>query len=174
MKNKLHSGAKWVFRLRAFAGAFFLSFFLGMFSVPFILGLSNGKIFFPASLFVWLGVLTVLIAIGEIYARMAYNRWFYEFASTGLNLERGIIWKRYSNIPYGRVQNIDIHRGILARMLGFSTIDIQTAGFHAAYNRQGMPRSEGHIPAVSIKEAKKIRNFVLKKISGKHTSSQGM
>jgi len=97
---------------------------------------------------------------------MAYNRWFYEFTPTNLKLERGIIWKRYSNIPYERVQNIDIHRGILARILGFSTVDIQTAGFHmVSSGRRGM--SEGHIPALSIDNAEKIREFLMKKIGRK-------
>ena len=105
------------------------------------------------------------IIFGEIYARMAYNRWFYEFTDQGIKLERGIIWKRYSNIPYDRVQNIDVTRGILARLLGFSTINIQTAGY-SSYSRLGT-KSEGHIPAVSVQDAEKIREFIMKKITGK-------
>ena len=97
---------------------------------------------------------------------MAYNRWFYEFTTTNLKIEKGIIWKKYSNIPYERIQNIDIHRGVLARMLGFSTVDIQTAGFHIVYSKSGgMPISEGHIPAVSPEGAEKIREFLMKKLS---------
>jgi len=118
--------------------------------------------------------LVLVIIIAEIYARMAYKRWKYEFTPTSLNLERGIIWKRYSNVPYERVQNVEVHRGILARIFGFSTVDIQTAGFHGGYGRRGMPRSEGHLPAVSIQAAEKIREFLMKKITGKHTSTQGM
>ena len=103
---------------------------------------------------------------------MAYNRWFYEFTPTELKLERGIIWKRYSNIPYDRVQNVDIHRGIIARITGFSTVEIQTAGFHMSSGRHGGARSEGHIPGVSIEAAEKIREFVMKKIS--HRSKGGL
>jgi membrane protein YdbS with pleckstrin-like domain len=109
-----------------------------------------------------------IIVIGEIYAQMAYNRWFYSLSDNGLKLERGVIWKRYSNIPYERVQNVDIHRGILARMFGFSTVDIQTAGYHT-YGGRGGQKSEGHIPAVGIEEAEKMRDFVTKRSSGKKT-----
>jgi membrane protein YdbS with pleckstrin-like domain len=103
-----------------------------------------------------------IIIIAEIYARMAYKRWFYEFTDSNLKLERGIIWKRYSNVPYERVQNVDIHRGILARMLGFSSVMIQTAGYSGA--GRGM-HTEGYLPAVDIDAAEKIRDFLMKKIS---------
>jgi len=39
---------------------------------------------------------------------MAYTRWLYEFAPTNFKKEMGIIWKRYSNVQYNRVQNVDI------------------------------------------------------------------
>ncbi|MDP3987240.1 MAG: PH domain-containing protein [Nanoarchaeota archaeon] len=100
-----------------------------------------------------------MIIVGEIYARMAYNRWFYEFNEDGLKIERGIIWKRYSNVPYERIQNVDVHRGILARMLGFSSVMIQTAGYSAR------AVSEGNIPAISVDGAEKIRAFIMKKIT---------
>ena len=90
---------------------------------------------------------------------MSYNRWFYEFNDDCLKLERGIIWKRYSNVPYERIQNVDIHRGIIARMFGFSSLMIQTAGYSAKAN------AEGYIPAVEISQAEQIRTFVMKKIT---------
>jgi membrane protein YdbS with pleckstrin-like domain len=105
---------------------------------------------------------------------MAYNRWFYEFTKDNLKIERGIIWKRYSNVPYERVQNVDIRRGIIARMLGFSSVMIQTAGYSGAapgwQMRFGRARynsamnTEGYIPAVDTEGAEKIRDFLMKRI----------
>ena len=92
---------------------------------------------------------------------MAYKRWFYEFTKEGLKLERGIIWKRYSNIPYERIQNVDVHRGIIARTFGFSSVIIHTAGY------SGQAVAEGNIPAVSVQEAEKLRTFVMNKITKK-------
>lgn len=173
----LHPGAKWLFRISGYFGALIIlgvlsGFFFsatGMF-IKVLLGINIGIIAILGIVF----YLVLVIIIAEIYARMAYKRWKYEFTSTSLNLERGIIWKRYSNVPYERVQNVEVHRGILARIFGFSTVDIQTAGFHGGYGRRGMPRSEGHIPAVSIQAAEKIREFLMKKITGKQASTQGM
>jgi len=100
---------------------------------------------------------------------MAYNRWFYEFTGDQLRVERGIIWKRYSNVPYQRVQNVDITRGIVARICGFSSVNIQTAGYSAPANAHGRS-PEGYIPAVATGEAEKIREFLMKKINKKNSS----
>lgn len=166
--EQLHPGAKWVFRIKGYAGAIFLLVFLSWFIIPaisvvasLILGIGTSAILFIviSSLIVFI-VLVIIIA--EIYARMAYNRWFYEFTSSNLKVERGIIWKKYSNIPYERVQNVDITRGIMARIFGFSSINIQTAGYSGG--GRGMPVSEGYIPAVSMEAAERIRDFLMKKI----------
>lgn len=175
--EKLHPGAKWSFRIGAYMVTLVLAVVLtsvlgNMLRVFFAArkmqageSLSIGFSFIPLII----GVVIAII-VSEIYARLAYNNWRYEFTDMNLKLERGVIWKKYSNIPYERVQNVDISRGIFARMLGFSTVDIQTAG--AAYSARGRPRSEGHIPAVGVERAEKIREFVMHKVSKK--SAGGM
>ena len=163
--NKLHPGAKWQFRI----GGYFLFGFLGIFFGIWIiaplaglfLGLAGSSSILPIVLFSIFGYFLFVIIVSEIYAQMSYNRWFYEFTDEGLRLERGIIWKRYSNVPYERIQNIDVHRGIIARTFGFSSVMIQTAGF------SGPAGAEGNIPAVEMKHAEEIRNFVMKKITSR-------
>lgn len=171
MKKQLHQGAKWLFRLRAYFVMIFLVSLIGWTMAPIFIVISSiifGKesfmgIFIGITAFAFFYIILAII-IGEIYARMAYNRWFYDFTDAQLRSEKGIIWKKYSNLPYERVQNVDITRGIIARILGFSTVHIQTAGFSYAPNGRGMG-SEGNIPAVTIEEAEHIREFLMKKIS---------
>ncbi len=162
MKKQLHPGAKWIFRIGFYFVALILTLFL---SVAWISKQMQGILFVLISLDLF------IIALAEIYARFAYANWFYEFTEHQLRLERGIIWKRYSNIPYERVQNIDITRGIIARTLGFSTVLIQTAGFSHVPNAN--MKAEGYIPAVSVEEAEHIREFVVKKVS-KNGRKQGL
>jgi len=178
MKKQLHAGAKWLFRINAYLAMIILAFFIGWFIVPLFVILSSlmvgqGSIRgIIIGVFLFVVFYIILIAVvGEIYARMAYNRWFYEFTDSQLRKEKGIIWKKYSNIPYERIQNVDITRGIIARILGFSTVNIQTAGF--SYSPRGGLGSEGYIPAVGIQEAENIREFLMKKIS-KKGRSQGL
>jgi putative membrane protein len=165
--NQLHPGARWLFRVRGYFGALLFLIFIGWFIFPIIGVISmfvfqTGPQMIIATVLVGIFIyLILIIVIAEIYARMTYNRWFYEFTDSGLRLERGIIWKRYSNVPYERIQNVDIHRGIIARMAGFSSVAIQTAGYSAYAS------AEGSIPAVDTEGAEKIREFLMKKITKK-------
>ena len=67
---------------------------------------------------------------------------------------------------------------VIARIFGFSTVDIQTAGAsgnqtgYVRYGSRGRyrPRGEGYIPGVSVKHAEEIQAFVIKKISKKQGS----
>lgn len=172
-KKMLHPGARWSFRVGYLWSIIFLIIFLGFFILSVALPLSEKAGFrvFYKILSIFLAIFVILIIIGEVWTRMYYNRFFYEFTDTNLKLERGVIWKKYSNVPYDRVQNVDIHRGIIARMLGFSSVNIQTAGYSMPANGRGL-NTEGYIPAVNIDEAEKIRDFLMKKISKKH--NQGL
>lgn len=175
--NQLHPGARWLFRLRAysrFGGLFFIFIYI------MIVFAGSGSYFADSIILAFfsallLAILFVLI-IGEIYARMSYNRYLYEITPEYVKLEHGIIWKKYTSIPYERIQNVDIRRGIIARMFGFSTVEIETAGqsgMGAYYGRRGhrQYQSEGHLPAIEIEGAEKIREFVMKKIKHLHNES---
>lgn len=168
--HHLHKGAKWLFRIQTYLGTIFTFVFLGIFTFS-----TWSKLFVtsPAFIIVFpLIILFLIILIGEIFVRWAYRNWKYEFTEDSLKIEKGIIVKRYKSIPYDRVQNVDVTRGILARIIGFSTIDIQTAGY-SMYATQGrMGPSEGHLPAVSKEHAEEIREFLVKKIA--HHKGQGL
>lgn len=155
--KKLHPGAKWLFRIQMFVGLLVLIIFVMVASM--FIGLFFGSGIFMFIIF--LSYIVTLVIVSEVYARMSYNRFFYEFEASNLKIERGIIWKKYSYVPYERVQNVDIHRGIIARACGFSSVKVQTAGY------SGTAIIEGYLPAVEPKEAEKIRKLLMKKIKGK-------
>jgi len=165
--KQLHPGAKWAFRVGGFFGVlFFMVFFgiwVGVAAGGFLLALGFTSIV-GAMILLYVVLIVILLAWVEVYTQLTYRFFKYEFTADQLRIERGIIWKRYSNIPYQRIQNVDITRGVIARINGFSTVNIQTAGFSGNANGQLM-QSEGYIPAVSIDEAERIREFVVKKIS---------
>jgi len=165
----LHPGAKWSFRIRGyFSGLFLLIFLTGIIVFPMS---ANSDLNWTLITLIFLSYLVAIILFVEIFSRLSYNNWKYEFTEDTLKIEKGIIWKKYTSIPYERVQNVDLHRGVIARMLGFSVVNVQTAG--ASFVQGGRDAiSEGFIPGVSKEEAEKIRDFLTKKISGKK-SKQG-
>lgn len=158
-KKRLHLGVKWSWRIGYYFAALFAFVWLSGASIA-IVGSSSLSILVVAF------IALVLVLIVEFYIGLKYNNWAYEMTKDGVKLERGVIWKRYSNIPYSRIQNVDVTRGVIARIIGFSTLDIQTAGYSGGYGRHPA-KSEGHIPAVDVKEAEEMREFLLKKISGR-------
>jgi len=167
--ESLHPGAKWLFRFKSYGFLLVLTVFVGLIIGPVIYSLSITFLSgIGAFLILTLILLSFFIFISELFARLSYKFWKFDVGSSVFKSERGIIWKRYTSIPYERVQNVDIHRGILARMLGFSTVMIQTAGM--SYHPRAGRISEGYIPAVSIQRAEKIRDTLTKKISGKKSS----
>lgn len=162
--EKLHPGAKWKFRIESYFGLIIISLF---FFVPFLIGTRESDLFSSPILLLSIVFLFCFILIAEIFIHWAYKNWKYELTQDSLKIEKGVIIKKYKSIPYERIQNVDITRGIIARIVGFSTIDIQTAGYSAYAAKGGMGQSEGHLPAVSIGGAEKIREFLMKKIIGK-------
>lgn len=158
--QKLHPAVRWAFRISMYTMTIFLLFFFSLSLLSF--SRSSGfqlYLFVPA-------VVVLAIVIGEVFVRLTYNNWKYEFVKEGLKIERGVIWKTYKSIPYERIQNVDIRRGIMARIFGFSTVDIQTAGYSGFYSGRGgmAAMSEGHLPGVSIERAEEIREMIMKKI----------
>lgn len=116
-------------------------------------------------------LLVVLIAsliVSGLWAKLLYNSYSFEMAKTSLNVKWGVIRKHSATIPYQRIQNIDINRGIMARLLGLSEVWIQTAGFSVGVTRFGAMRlSEGIIPGLDANDAEKLRKALLGKIKGR-------
>lgn len=126
MKN-LDPKSKWLF----FFGYFFLTFLISVFVFAWILGmLGSFDLVSPLAL-LFSPVLSFLFSLvfAEIFSGLTYKNWHYELTGEAIKIERGVIWKHYVSIPYERVQNVDIARGPLARILGLSDLQIQTAGY---------------------------------------------
>lgn len=180
--NQLHPGAKWLFRLQAYSPLIFVGVFISVWAFQILRFLAGGSLGIGIFLAVIFYIFFVFI-IAEIYARMSYTRWLYEITNEGIKIENGIIWKKYTSLPYERVQNVDIRRGIIARMIGFSSVEIETAGqsgfgggYGFRFGRRGNKQyhSEGYLPAIDVNGAEKIRELVMKKIKQTHQSEQGL
>ncbi len=115
------------------------------------------QINYKTSVLTIVGSILLLIAIllgTWIIARLTYKYYRYELQDDVVRIEHGIIWKRYSSIPYDRIQNVDILRGLVARLVGVSDLQIQTAG--------GAIVTEGRLPALSPQVAEQLRDEILK------------
>ncbi len=98
--------------------------------------------------------LPVLIAAGTLAAtwwRLAGRRWQawgYSERDLHLLIRRGVLVRRLTIVPYGRMQFVDVEQGPLARALGVSTVQLHTAA----------AATDARIPFVSDDEAIRLRD----------------
>ncbi|OGN06129.1 MAG: hypothetical protein A2669_02690 [Candidatus Yanofskybacteria bacterium RIFCSPHIGHO2_01_FULL_48_25b] len=120
----------------------------------------------------WLWVIIpALLALCFVWAKLTYHYYRYELTDAGFRKELGVIYKKYVTIPYDRIQNVDIYRGILARILGLSDLNIQTAGMSAIAGRYG-GGSEGRLPALSREVAEQLRDELIQR--ARQARNQGL
>lgn len=175
--NTLHPGARWLYRWYGFGMFLPILFFILFFIISSILSIGTGGLTTLA--LGAFGILAFIIFLGiiEIYTRMSYNRFLYEITNEGIKIEQGIIWKKYTSIPYERVQNVGVERGIIARLFGFSTVQIETAGQSGfQFNRRGnrQYKSEGYLPAIDVAQSEEMRAFIMKQIKHRHAPRSGL
>lgn len=133
-------------------------------NTPIEVNAPSGIIFLPFVVGFFLCVLVILL-VSYLWARLSYKYYKYELTDLGFRKESGVIYKKYVTIPYDRIQNVDIYRGIIARTLGLSDLQIQTAGNSAVITRYGMAGvgAEGRLPALSQEVAEQLRDELIKR-----------
>ncbi|WP_254544282.1 PH domain-containing protein [Halomarina pelagica] len=82
----------------------------------------------------WPGVVAFLLlaAVGVAHALLRYRTWRYRVREDSLYLERGVLTRVTTVVPYVRVQHIDTSRGPLERSIGLATLVVYTAGSRGA------------------------------------------
>ncbi|UZE93010.1 MAG: PH domain-containing protein [Candidatus Nealsonbacteria bacterium] len=167
--EKLHPKAVWLFFFQFFFAFGIFGFLLAIFFiVPFLItiqkAISQEVFALPRE---WLILFFLLyIIFCYIWAKLTYRFWRYELTEDAIKIEKGVIWKKYISIPYERVQNVDIYRGVFARLLGLSNLQIQTAGYSGGYGRYEIGRTEGKLPGLDVQIAEQLREELIKKVKG--------
>lgn len=167
--KQLDPKAVWLFFLTSVLGGG-VTLLIGCLWIGFfVLNIERANIepFYSKILFWSVIIVPVYLLLHFGLAKLTYHYYRYEMSDLVFKKEHGIIWKKYVSIPYDRIQNVDIHRGVLARLLGLSDIQIQTAGGITAGSYGSF--SEGRLPAVSKEEAEKLRDELIQRARSSRT-----
>jgi putative membrane protein len=90
-----------------------------------------------------------LAALGLIAYETAYVRRFsYELTADTLDIDSGVFSRRSREIPLRRIQNVDISRNVIQRVLGIAVVSFETAGGG---------ETEARLRFVSFEEAKRLQ-----------------
>ena len=160
----------WKHFLKGSSGIFVVMFFIALISTVAKFGnlqieQNESKIISSTTLLYLFIIFLFLLFITWMWAKLTHRFYRYELREDGLRKESGVILKTYSSIPYSRIQNIDIHRDLLDRILGLSRLYIQTAGNTTPNS------SEGKLPGLSSKTAEQLREELIKRVN--HFKSPG-
>jgi membrane protein YdbS with pleckstrin-like domain len=94
------------------------------------------------------GGLAAACAIGEIIANRRYRSWGYHERSRDLLVRRGVLVRRLTVVPYGRMQLVDVSAGAAERIFGLATIKLHTAA----------SATDARIPGLRPDEATRLRD----------------
>lgn len=83
---------------------------------------------------VWIGpaVFAALAVIGVVYTLKRYRIWGFDIEADAVTLERGVLTRVNSVVPFVRVQHVDSQRGPIERLAGLSSVVVYTAGSRGA------------------------------------------
>lgn len=169
--QKLHPRVIWLFFINSMLRWLSLFIFGGVYLVFFYFGSyvssDNTAVNYLANLavLVYIGAILFIVILSYVWARLSYHFYRYELTDNGFKKESGVIYKQYVTIPYERIQNVDIYRGVIARILGLSDIHVQTAGSTVAAGKYGKV-SEGRLPGLAFQDAEKLQDELIKRAKG--------
>lgn len=99
---------------------------------------------------IWAGAggLAVLLLIQLIFLRRSLRSWGYAERADDLLVRHGLMFRRLSIVPYGRMQFVDVTAGPFERLFGLATVQLHTAA----------AASDAKIPGLSPDEAARLRD----------------
>ena len=98
-------------------------------------------------------VVAVLCWLANVQPRWVYDRYRYRVGELGIEIRKGIIWRRVITVPRSRVQHTDVSQGPLIRRYGLAMLTIHTAGTE---------NSTVTLVGVSHGTALRIRDFLIR------------
>ncbi|MGH3260583.1 MAG: PH domain-containing protein [Trebonia sp.] len=102
----------------------------------------------PAAAFVIAGVLFALGVVTDWVLGRRVAAWAYAERADDLVVSRGLMFRRISVVPYGRMQFVDVTAGPLERIFGLATVRLHTAA----------AASDARIPGLDAQDAARLRD----------------
>jgi membrane protein YdbS with pleckstrin-like domain len=97
----------------------------------------------------WTAVTLALGWFSHRWPVVEHRHAFYKVDEVGIQIRRGVFWRKVINVPRSRVQHTDVSQGPLERRYGLGTLVLYTAGTdHAKVDLAGLD----HATALAIRD----------------------
>jgi membrane protein YdbS with pleckstrin-like domain len=90
----------------------------------------------------------ILTAVADVVVGRRVRAWGFAERDDDLLVRRGLLFRRLSVIPYGRMQFVEVTAGPFERSFGLATVQMHTAA----------AASDARIPGLEAAEAARIRD----------------
>lgn len=90
----------------------------------------------------------VLLGLALLAVERRFHAWGYLERQDDLVVRRGVLVRRTSVVPYGRMQYVDVTAGPLDRRLGLATVTLHTAA----------AATDAYVPGLRADEAARLRD----------------
>jgi len=97
-----------------------------------------------------------ILVVAFAYEVAYYRRFEYVLTEDTLDISSGVVSRREREIPYRRIQNVDVSRSVIQRAIGVAAVDLETAGGSS---------TEGSIRFVTPEEATRLQREVQRRKS---------
>ncbi|HEU4893439.1 MAG TPA: PH domain-containing protein [Vicinamibacterales bacterium] len=134
--------ASWIFS--AIVGLFLL--------IQLMVNLFGGPWRIALGLALTIGVGGFLAWLSHRWPEISYRHTFYRVDTQGIEIRRGVLWRRTITVPKSRVQHTDVSQGPLQRTYALGTLVVYTAGTDHA---------KVELPGLSYARAVRIRDHLL-------------
>jgi membrane protein YdbS with pleckstrin-like domain len=109
----------------------------------------------------------IYFIILAMIATLVHNHFVFDIEKDRLDIEYGIIHKRNVSVPFRQIQNVNITRSLIDRILGIAKLEVESAGSSRAVKREVVggtrSRAEGFLPGLSMKDALMFHDLILTK-----------
>lgn len=85
------------------------------------------------------------------WAHWEWRRWWWGTGAEALEVGHGVVIRRSSYVPYHRIQQIDVERGPVERLLGLASLTVHTAS----------ATTDASIPGLAVDDARALRRHLL-------------
>jgi membrane protein YdbS with pleckstrin-like domain len=110
-------------------------------------------VLFTEQRWLWYGIPVVGVLAVAWWLRLvsrAVRSWGYAEREDDLLIRRGVLVRRLTIVPYGRMQFVDVRIGPIERLLGIATVQLHTAA----------AATDAYIPGLPTEEAARLRDVL--------------
>jgi putative membrane protein len=112
---------------------------------------------------IYFAILMLIFIFSYLYSLAWVHFFDFNFDFEKGTMTSGVIARQTKIIYYNRVQNINIGQGIMERILGIYSINIETAAAGDFKNLRNQGKQNPSIAGLSKENAEKLKNFLIEK-----------